>query len=171
VDAQRQLVHGGAFDTGVVERVLGAPALLEAREGAMLAGGVHERVATRVDLRLAATEVERCRVLCPLGALDVGLHREQVGAAGVARRAAALAGIGDTLRGGVQLVLAAPVMGEAGGQLFGRTLLGALAQGTDALKAKLKRTGAHESRHRRVGGELKAPRGRYTRCRAASSRA
>jgi hypothetical protein len=145
VDAQRQLVHRGAFDTGVVDRVLGAPALLQAREGAMLAGGVHERGAARVDLCLAATEVERRGVLRALGALDVGLHRKQVGAAGVTHHAAAVAGLGDALRSREQLLLAAPVMGEADGQLLGGALLGALAQGTDALEAKLKRTGAHEA--------------------------
>jgi hypothetical protein len=144
VDGQRQLVHDGAFATGVLECVLRAPALLEAREGAMLAGGVDERAATRVDLHLATTEVERRGVLGAQRALDVGLHREQVGAAGVARPAAALAGVGDALRSGVQLFLAAPAMGEAGGKLLGRPLLGALAKCTDALKAKLERTEAHE---------------------------
>jgi hypothetical protein len=144
VDGQRQLVHDGAFATGGLERVLSAPALLEAREGAVLAGGVDERVATRVDLRLATTEVDRRGVLRAQRALDVGLHRKQVGAAGVARPAAALAGVGDALPRGEQLFLAAPVMGEADGKLLGRTLLGALAQCTDALKAKLKRSDAHE---------------------------
>ena len=110
----------------------------------MLAGGVDERAATRVDLHLATTEVERRSVLGAQGALDVGLHREQVGTAGVARPAAALAGVGDALPGGEQLFLAAPVMGEAGGELLGRTLLGALAKITHALETKLKRTEAHE---------------------------
>jgi len=121
-----------------------ATALLQAGERAVLACGVHERVAARVDLCLAATEVERRRLLGALRALDVGLHREEVGAAGPLRHAAALTGLRDALDGGAEVLFAAPLMGKARGQLLGRALLGALAQGTHALETKLKGTGAHD---------------------------
>jgi hypothetical protein len=156
VDRQRQLVHGGALDTGGLDGVLLAAPLLEAGEGAVLASGVHERVAACIDLRLAASEVERRGVRRALRTFDIGLHGEEVRAAGVRGRAAAGAGVDDALRGSVQLILAAPVMSEAGGQRLGGVLLGALAQGTDALEAKVERTGTHESGHRRVADELKS---------------
>jgi hypothetical protein len=46
-------------------------------------------------------------------------------------------------------------VGKARGQLLGRALLGALAQGTHTLEAKLKWTDAHDPRDRRAGSDLK----------------
>jgi hypothetical protein len=142
--AQGELVHHGAVGAGGLQGVLLAAALLEARQGAVLARGVDERVAARVDLRLAAPEVERGGLLGALRALDVGLHREQVGAAGLRRRAAALARPGDALLGGAQLVLAAPLMGDAARKLLGGALLSALPEGANALEAEREGAGSHE---------------------------
>ena len=163
-----ELVHDGALDAGDGHGVLLAAALLQAGERTVLAGGVDERVAAGVDLRLAAAEVQRGSVLGMLRALDVGLHREQVGAAGLGGRAATLTGLGDALGGGAQLLLTALVMRDARGELLGGTLLGALAQGTYTLEAKLEGTGAHETGDRLGVGDLKWPaaNGRATPYRA-----
>jgi hypothetical protein len=155
VHRERELVHDGALDARDLHGVLIAAALLEAGERAVLAGGVDERVAAGVDLRLTAAEVQRGRVLGALRALDVGLHREQVGATGLRRRAAILAGLRDALGGRAQLLLATPVVRDARGQLLGRALFRTLAQGTHTLEAKLEGTGAHETRDRRGRGDLK----------------
>jgi outer membrane lipoprotein SlyB len=144
VDRERHLVHDRPLDAGDLHGVLLAAALLQTGERAVLTCGMHERVAARIDLSLAAAEVQRRRLLGALRALEVGLHREEVGAAGLSRHAAALAGLLDALVGGGKVLLAAPLMGQAGGELLGRALLGALAQGTNALETKLKGTGAHE---------------------------
>jgi hypothetical protein len=143
VHGERDLVHHSAVETGGVRGVLLAAALLQAGECPMLAGGVDERVTARVDLRLATAEIQRGRVLRVLGALDVGLHREQVRATGLRRGAAILASPCDAIGGGAQRLLTALVMGDARRQLLGRALLGTLAQGAHTLKAELEGTGAH----------------------------
>jgi hypothetical protein len=141
---QRDLVHVGTLDASALERVLLAPALLEAGEGAMLAGGVDERRAARVDIGLTATQVDGRGLLRALRALDVGLHRQQPRAAGIGDAAARMARLGHALGRGLQLLLAVAMVGEAGGQLLGRALLGTLAKHAYALEAKLKGTSAHE---------------------------
>jgi hypothetical protein len=143
--AQGELVHHGALGAGGLHVVLLATALLEAGQGAVLAGGVDERVAARVDLRLAAPEVERRGLLGLLSALDVGVHREQIGATGLRGRATALASLCDALGGRAQLVLAAPVMGDARRKLLGRALLGALAERADALETEREGSGSHDA--------------------------
>jgi hypothetical protein len=156
VDAERELVHDGAVGAGGVQGVLLAAALLETGEGAVLASGVDEGVAARVDLGLAAPEIKLRRVLGALRALDVGLHGEEVGAGRLGRSAAVLAGEVHALGGSAQLLLADAVVGDARGELLGRALLGALTQGTDALEAELEGAGAHETRDRRRPGDLKS---------------
>jgi len=142
--AQGELVHHRALGAGDLHVVLLAAALLEAGQGAVLAGGVDERVAARIDLRLAASEVERGGLLGALRALDVGLHGQQVGAAGLRGRAAALARPGDALGGGAQRFLAAPLMGDAARKLLGGALLRALPEGANALEAEREGSGTHE---------------------------
>jgi hypothetical protein len=58
--------------------------------------------------------------------------------------AAHVARLCDALGGGVQLLLAAALVREAGGELLGRALLGALAKRAYALETKLEGTNAHE---------------------------
>jgi hypothetical protein len=142
--AEGELVHHRAVGAGGLLGVLLAAALLEAGEGAVLARGVDERVAARVDLRLAASEVERGGLFGVLRALDVGLHGKEVGAAGLRGRAAALARLRDALGGRVQLFLTAPPMGDAGGELLGGALFGALSEGAYALEAEGEGAGTHE---------------------------
>jgi hypothetical protein len=140
---QRELVHLGTLDAGALERVLLAPALLQAGESAVLAGGVDERRAAGVDIRLAAAEVDGRGLLGALRTLEVGLHRQQPRPAGVDDVAAHMARLRHARGSGLKLLLAVALVREAGGELLGRALLGALAKRADALETKLKGTSAH----------------------------
>jgi hypothetical protein len=140
---ERDLVHLRALGTGDLAGMLLAAALLQAGERAVLAGSVDERGAAGVDLRVAAAEVERGGLLGALCALEVGLHRKQVRGGHRRGTAAHVARAVDALGGGLELLGAAALMGDAGGELLGALLLRAFAQCPDALEAKLEGTGAH----------------------------
>lgn len=140
---ERDLVHLRALGAGDLAGVLLAAALLQAGERAVLAGGVDERGTAGVDLGVAAAEVQRGGLLGALRALDVGLHRKEVGGGRRRGVAARMARTGDALGGGLELLGAAALMGDAGGELLGALLLGTLAQCEDALEAELEGTGAH----------------------------
>ena len=137
MDGERDLVHVRALDAGDLAGVLLAAALLQARQRAVLAGGVDERDAACVDLRLAAAEVQGGGLLGALRALDVGLHRQQIGTRRLRDAAALAARALDALGGGLQLLLADALVRDAGGKLLGALLLGALAKRLDALETEL----------------------------------
>jgi len=140
---ERDLVHLRTLRAGDLAGVLLAAALLQAGERAVLAGGMHERGTASVDLGVAATEVERGGLLGALRALDVGLHRKEVGGGHGRGTAADVARTVDALGGGLELLCAASLMGDAGGELLGALLLRTLAKCADALEAKLEGTRAH----------------------------
>lgn len=140
---ERDLVHLRALGAGDLAGVLLAAALLQAGERAVLAGGMDERGTAGVDLGVAAAEVELGGLLGALRALDVGLHRKKVRGGHRRGAAAHVARTVDALGGGLELLGAAALMGDAGGELLGTLLLRALAKCADALEAKLEGTGAH----------------------------
>jgi hypothetical protein len=143
VHGERDLVHLRALGAGDLAGMLLAAALLQAGERAVLAGGMDQRGAAGVDLRVAAAEVERGGLLGTLRALDVGLHRQKIGARGLRDAAALVARTVEALGGGLELLGAAAPMGDAGGELLGALLLRALAKCADALETKLEGTAAH----------------------------
>jgi hypothetical protein len=140
---ERDLVHLRALGAGDLAGMLLAAALLQAGERAVLAGGMDERGTAGVDLRVAAAEVERSGLLGALRALDVSLHRKKVRGGHRRGTAAHVARTVDALGGGLELLRAAALMGDAGGELLGALLLGALAKCPHALETKLEGTGAH----------------------------
>jgi hypothetical protein len=143
VHGERDLVHLRALGAGDLTGVLLAAALLQAGERAVLAGGMDERGAAGVDLRVAAAEVQGGGLLGALRALEVGLHRKQVRGGHRRGTAAHVTGSVDALGGGLELLGTAALTGDAGGELLGALLLRAFAQCPDALEAKLEGTGAH----------------------------
>src|SRR5436305_8838804 len=131
---QRHLVERDPGDALGVLGVLVAAALLQALQRAVVAGGPHERAAARVDVGLAAAEIECGRLARELSALEVGLVCDEVGAAAGRRRTPAAAGREHALVSGVEALFATPLLGEAGGEELLGVLLGALAQSAHALE-------------------------------------
>ena len=110
----RHLVEQHAFAAVVLADVIGLAAVLEALEDLALLGASGECGAAGVDLDVAAVELERGGLVGALGALEVGLEGEQLGAAeggGLALAADLLRAV-DVLGRGPQHCLALHAHGE-----------------------------------------------------------
>src|SRR4051794_26453351 len=122
--------------------VLGA-AVLQPLEHPALPRALGKGCAPGIDLGVAAVELERSRLVLPLGPLQVGLESEQLGAAEAGARAAAASILGGAhvLARGAQNGLALHANGERRREVLAGLVLGALAQRANSLEAKLERTG------------------------------
>jgi hypothetical protein len=132
--------------------VLGATALLETLEHLALARGKSELGVAIGDVGLVALELaDAHRALC-LDVFDEGLVSKQLGGVDWNRSALVLSS-GEALVGasllevvldGAQAIMAAVELENGTGKLLAGEVLGALAQGADALEAETERwSGAH----------------------------
>jgi hypothetical protein len=130
--------------------VLGPAVLLQALEGLAVASGLHQRIAALGKDELVPAKVVTAGLMGALSALEVSLTRQQVRCSdrGGHRAQLALPRLGDALRRGCNLVLAALMLRHGTGQCLLGGIFMALTQGANTFQSKAE----GGTRHARVFG-------------------